>query len=64
MSEYEQEQFYLLLKNDFDLFNAFVLEQSGPGATSLFEEMFNNVLNTKAFTAEHIKRQEEPHSLQ
>jgi hypothetical protein len=48
MSEYEQEQFYLLLKNDFDLFNAFVLEQSGPGATSLFEEMFNNVLNTKA----------------
>ncbi|HQQ95659.1 MAG TPA: CHAT domain-containing protein [Cyclobacteriaceae bacterium] len=48
MSEYEQEQFYLLLKSDFELFNAFVLEQSGPGATTLYEEMFNNVLNTKA----------------
>jgi len=48
MSEYEQEQFYLLLKSDFELFNAYVLEQSGPGTTSLYEEMFNNVLNTKA----------------
>lgn len=48
MSEYEQEQFYLLLKNDFELFNAYVLEQPTPGPTSLCEEMFNNVLNTKA----------------
>jgi CHAT domain-containing protein len=48
MSEYEQEQFYLLLKNDFDLYNAFVLELSGSSAVGLYEEMFNNVLNTKA----------------
>lgn len=48
MSEYEQEQFYLLLKSDFELFNAYVLKQSGPGSSSLCEEMFNNVLNTKA----------------
>jgi CHAT domain-containing protein/tetratricopeptide (TPR) repeat protein len=46
MSEYEKEKFYYSLKKDFDLFNAFVVDQTQtPG--SLSEEMFNNVLNTK-----------------
>lgn len=43
MSEYEKEQFYYTLKNDFNLFNAFVLDSE-----SLQEELYNNILNTKA----------------
>jgi len=46
MSEYEKERFYYSLKKDFDLFNAYVVDQSREGNT-LNEEMFNNVLNTK-----------------
>lgn len=49
MSEYEKEQFYSTLKSDFNLFNAYALDNySSPGAHVLFEEMYNNALNTKA----------------
>jgi CHAT domain-containing protein len=49
MSEYEKEQFYNTLKNDFNLFNAYAVDNySSPGGHVLFEEMYNNALNTKA----------------
>lgn len=49
MSEYEKEQFYNTLKSDFNLFNAYAVDNYGsPGANVLFEEMYNNALNTKA----------------
>lgn len=49
MSEYEKEQFYNTLKSDFNLFNAYALDTySSPGAHVLFEEIYNNALNTKA----------------
>lgn len=49
MSEYEKEQFYNTLKNDFNLFNAYAIDNyASPGGHVLFEEMYNNALNTKA----------------
>ncbi|HEX8040019.1 MAG TPA: CHAT domain-containing protein [Chryseosolibacter sp.] len=49
MSEYEKEQFYNTLKSDFNLFNAYALSNyTSAGAHALFEEMYNNALNTKA----------------
>lgn len=49
MSEYEKEQFYNTLKSDFNLFNAYALDNyTSRGANVLFEEMYNNALNTKA----------------
>lgn len=48
MSEYEKEQFYNTLKNDFNLFNAYALQQQDANPSPLFEEMLNNTLNTKA----------------
>jgi CHAT domain-containing protein len=48
MSDYEREQFYYTLKNDFDLFNAFVIQNPTLAARSLYGEMYNNILNTKA----------------
>lgn len=49
MSEYEKEQFYNTLKSDFNLFNAYALDNySSAGGHVLFEEMYNNALNTKA----------------
>ncbi|HWA35176.1 MAG TPA: CHAT domain-containing protein [Cyclobacteriaceae bacterium] len=46
MSEYEKEKFYYSLKEDFDLFNAYAVDQT-QSSNGLGEEMFNNVLNTK-----------------
>ncbi len=57
MSEYEKEQFYYLLKNDFDLFNAYVLDQKSGDTSVLYEEMYNNVLNTKALLLNQTNRQ-------
>ncbi len=57
MTEYEKEKFYLSLKNDFDLYNAFVVDQDGVGAQGLREEMYNNVLNTKALLLNETNRQ-------
>lgn len=49
MSEYEKEQFYNTLKSDFNLFNAYALDnRSSTDAHVLFEEMYNNALDTKA----------------
>lgn len=57
MSDYEKEQFYASLKKDFDIFNAFVLDQKESLAAPLYEEMYNNVLNTKALLLNESNRQ-------
>ncbi len=57
MSEYEKEQFYYLMKSDFDLYNAYVLDQRDNGSAVLREEMYNNVLNTKALLLSQTNRQ-------
>lgn len=48
MSEYEKENFYYSLKKDFDLFNAFVLDYPTTQPEQLYEQLYNNLLNTKA----------------
>jgi CHAT domain-containing protein len=48
MSEYEKEQFYYTLKNDFDLFNSYVAASFDRNPTVLLGELYNNVINTKA----------------
>jgi CHAT domain-containing protein len=48
MSDYEREQFYYTLKNDFDLFNSFAIQNPTLAAAHLYGEMYNNILNTKA----------------
>lgn len=48
MSEYERQQFYALLKIDFDLFNSFVYDVRTTRPVMLFEESYNHVINTKA----------------
>lgn len=48
MSEYEKEQFYNTLKSDFDLFNTYVVASFGRNPTALFEQLYENVINTKA----------------
>jgi len=48
MSDYEREQFYYTLKDDFDLFNAFVLENPQLLSAGLTGVMYDNILNTKA----------------
>jgi CHAT domain-containing protein len=49
MSDYEKEQFYNTLRGDFNLFNAYAVSQyATASSTILFEEIYNNVLNTKA----------------
>lgn len=57
MSEYEKEQFYYSLKKDFDLFNAFVLDYMAPNPEKLYEQMFDNILNTKALLLNQTNRQ-------
>lgn len=57
MSEYEKEQFYNTLKSDFNLFNAYALDNyASPGGRLLFEEMYNNALNTKALLLNETNR--------
>lgn len=56
MSEYEKEQFYNTLKSDFSLFNAYATELSGSGQSKLFEEIYNNTLNTKALLLNETNR--------
>ncbi|HEY5690044.1 MAG TPA: CHAT domain-containing protein [Cyclobacteriaceae bacterium] len=48
MSEYEKEQFYNTLKSDFNLFNAYALQQLDSKSSTLIEAMLNNAINTKA----------------
>lgn len=57
MSEYEKERFYNTLKGDFNLFNAYTLDNyASPGGRALFEEMYNNALNTKALLLNETNR--------
>jgi CHAT domain-containing protein/tetratricopeptide (TPR) repeat protein len=56
MSDYEREQFYYTLKNDFDLFNSFVLANPTLMSGSLFGDMYNNILNTKALLLNETDR--------
>lgn len=57
MSEYEREQFFITLKNDFELFNAFVLENFSTEAGGLLlEELFNIQLYTKALLLNEINK--------
>ncbi|MFC2124875.1 CHAT domain-containing protein [Bacteroidota bacterium] len=51
LTEYEKEQFYYSLKSDFDLFNAFVVDNA-----VLYEELYNNVLSTKALLLNESNR--------
>ena len=48
MSEYEKEQFYNILKNDFNLFNAYAMDRYAENPTQLYEKIYDNTLNTKA----------------
>lgn len=48
MSEYEKETFYYSLKRDFDLFNSFVLDYPASQSEKLYEQLYDNLLNTKA----------------
>lgn len=57
MSEYEKEQFYNTLKNDFNLFNAYVLSIADRNPTVLYEEMYTNIINTKALLLNASNRQ-------
>ncbi|MFL5729616.1 MAG: CHAT domain-containing protein [Cytophagaceae bacterium] len=58
MSEYEREQFYVILKNDFDLFNSFVAAELGKGKTNshLLEILYNTQLFTKALLLNELSK--------
>ena len=60
MSDYEREQFYFTLKDDFDLFNGFVLANPDAASGALIGQVYNNILNTKALLlneTNHLKNQ-------
>ncbi|HEX8061529.1 MAG TPA: CHAT domain-containing tetratricopeptide repeat protein, partial [Cyclobacteriaceae bacterium] len=57
MSEYEKEQFFNTLKNDLSLFNAYVLEINSTDPVALYEQMYNNTINTKALLLNTTNRQ-------
>lgn len=60
MSEYEREQFFEKLRVDFDLFNAFSIQNADqPMAGSLFETVYDNQLFSKAILLNHINKQKE-----
>lgn len=57
MSEYEREQFFITLKNDFELFNSFVLDNiSTPSGGQLLEDIFDLQLYTKALLLNEINK--------
>ena len=58
MSEYEREQFYLILKADFDLFNSFVAEElrTTKNNSRLLEILYNTQLFTKALLLNEITK--------
>lgn len=58
MTEYERESFYALLREDFDLFNAFVVQTSKNQNQQLrFEKLYNNQLFSKALLLNEINKQ-------
>ncbi len=58
MSEHEREQFYITLKNDFDLFNSFVVAGIKAGETNnrLLEILYNTQLFTKAMLLNELSK--------
>jgi len=58
MSEHEREQFYITLKNDFDLFNSFVVAgmKAGEANSRLFEILYNTQLFTKAMLLNELSK--------
>ena len=44
------------IKKDFDLFNAFVLEYKAEHPEKLYEQMYDNLLNTKALLLNQTNR--------
>lgn len=57
MTEYERESFYLLLRDDFDLFNAFVIQSPKDINLPLrFEKLYNNQLFSKALLLNEINK--------
>jgi len=60
MTEYEREGFFAKLRYDFDLFNAFAVQnRTHKIAPVLFQEVYNNQLFSKALLLNHINRQKE-----
>lgn len=58
MSEYEREGFFEKLRFDFDLFNAFAIQnRDSPIAEALFAEAYNNQLFSKAILLNQINKQ-------
>jgi CHAT domain-containing protein len=57
MSEYEKEQFFNTLKSDLSLFNAYVLDIHDTDPTALYEDIYNNTINTKALLLNTTNRQ-------
>jgi tetratricopeptide (TPR) repeat protein len=58
MSEYEREQFYVILKADFDLFNSFISEElkTAKNNSRLLEILYNTQLFTKALLLNEITK--------
>ncbi len=57
MTEYERESFYALLRDDFDLFNAFVIQTTKDSNQQLrFEKLYNNQLFSKALLLNEINK--------
>ncbi len=57
MSEYEREGFFANLKKDFDLFNAFIIQNSDYGQIEdLYELAYNNQLFSKALLLNQINK--------
>lgn len=57
MTESERESFYALLRDDFDLFNAFVIQTTKESNQQLrFERLFNNQLFSKALLLNEINK--------
>ncbi len=57
MTEYERESFFALLRDDFDLFNAFVIQTSkNPNQQPRFEQLFNSQIFSKALLLNEINK--------
>ena len=57
MTEYERESFYALLRDDFDLVNAFVIQTTHHANRHLrFEKLYNNQLFSKALLLNEINK--------
>ena len=57
MSEYEREQFFMSLRDDFELYNSFVAQNLGQGDQSKFgSSVFNNQLFSKAMLLNEINK--------